>query len=290
MNKIFRFLSFILLPISFFSCSKNQKTKFLNLGETQRFGNLSVTIKRLDYLPSTYGLNENECLIELEYKLHSYYSSIVALESYGYSVLFDNNSNNGGFYMMGGSGPSSIAPNSDETITMTMWCFKDWKKATIKYSDYDNKSYSFSIKSSDYPDYSNNSYPVLTQGQSFINDAGSMQITFKSMISTTVGSAYAGANEDNLEFIITLTSLVDYNISLMQSPSRYYLKCDSGFSSGKTSVSSPTLPSSLPAHDSTDLRFIIILSKQWHKMVFGYTQSSPSLEFLFTINHSDVNY
>lgn len=287
-----RSLFLLFVPTLFLPCCSSDSVKYLKIGETQKSGKFSETLIRLDYTPSSYGIDQNECLIELDYILHSYYNSTVSIASYySYEVVFDNNSNNGGIYMFGVDGPSSIAPNSDEMISMTLVCFKDWKTATISYKDYDNKSYSFSIKSSDFPDFANNCYPTLKPGDSFVNDSEAMRITFSSIETTTVGSAYAGADSDNVEFILILENLTSNNISLTEFPSRYYLKCDSGFTQSSISITTPNLPTSLPANGTTSLRFILILNKQWQKMVFGYTNSgSKSNEFLLTVIHSEIRY
>lgn len=279
-----------LLVTSFSACSGNGGgNNYVSIGETTRTGNLSQTIKRLDYNPSSYGLSENESEFELEFTLHSYFDSIVALKNvYNYSVVFDGKKDNGGILLFGSSKtPTSIAPDKDETVILDIKCFKDWKTAVISYSDYNNNiTYSFSLRSSDYPDYTNNSYPVLKQNDSFASDDGKAEITFKSLKASIIGSAGVASDFDNLEFIVSLTSLHDENISL-PSTYRYNIKCDAGFSRASFNVGTENLPTLLPAKGTVNLTFIIVLSKQWKKMVFG---CDDGVAYKFMILHSDVTY
>ena len=271
-----------LLGSSLASCSSN---KYVCLGETVKSGKLSQTIMRLDYMPATYGVGENEQRIELEYSLRSDYDSIVALSGSGYSAIFDENINNGGIFSK--KVPTSISPDKSERITLTLSCFKDWKTVTVSYKDNNNNSYSFSLRSADYPDKANNCYPTLKQGESFFTNDGKASVTFNSLQTTLIGSAYADATEDNLEFNLTINSLSSETISLPVITSYYSLKCDSGFSSSMFNGATPNLPSSLPAFGTVRLNFIIILSKQWKKMVFGCDQG---LYFRLTLLHSDIVY
>jgi len=263
--------------------------KYLTLGETARTGKLSQTIKRLDYIPSPYGLSENEKAFELEFTLHSDYESIVALSNiYSYSAVFDGNRNNGGTSLSGNYvTPSSIAPNKNETVLLRLTCFADWRTVVVSYKDQNNNAYSFSLRSSDYPDYTNNTYPLLKQNDSFTTEDGKAEVKFTSLKTTIISSAYAGPDEDNLEFVISLTSHSNENLSIPSWTNGYSIKCDAGFSKASFSVGSPNPPSTLPANDTIDLKFIIVLSKEWKTMVFG---CDGGIVYKFSVHHSDVSY
>ena len=291
MNILKAFFITGILSVAISACSSNS-SKYLKIGETAKNGKLSQTIERLDYSPSSQiGLDENQLVFELEYKLHSDYGSITSLSNMGYSAVFDNNKNNGGLYPFGTSiTPTSIAPNADERVVLSLYCFKDWKTATISYKDNNNIVYSFSIRSSDYTDHSNNNYPVLKKGGSFVDADGKVRITFKTLKRTDVGSAGVGNDSDNLEFVVGLTSLSNEAFALPASTMGYYLQCDAGFSYSRFNVATPNLPSNLLPNESVDLEMIIIVSKQWNKMVFGYSSNNQKLSYYFTILHSEITY
>ena len=145
------------------------------------------------------------------------------------------------------------------------------------------------MRSSDYQDYANNSYPTLKQNDSFTSEDGKATITFKSLKTTTISSAYAETNSDNLEFVVALASHSSENISIPISTRGYNIKCDAGFSSASFifGYGLPTLPTSLPANGTINLSFIIALSKEWKKMVFG---CDDGVAYKFTVLHSDVSY
>ncbi len=283
-------LGLLLSSLSACSTGNTGSDNYLTPGETATTGELSQTVKRLDYLPppSTMGLSDNERAFELEYVLHSDYETIVALGSIScYSAVFDGNVNNGGLYYGLTTPPNSIAPKENKTILLRMKCFSDWKTVVISYKDNNNNAYTFSLRSSDYPDYANNCYPTLKQNDSFVSEDGKAKIAFKSLKTTTIGSAHAGVNSDNLEFVVSLTSFYNENISIPSSTYRYAIKCDAGFTSASFSVASPSLPTSLPANGTVDLTFIIVLSKEWKKMVFG---CDDGVTYKFTILHSNISY
>ena len=270
--------------------SNRNSAVFLKIGETAKTGNLSQTIKRLEYVKfySTSNQSDNYRCFELEYLLHSDYTSIIALNNYwSYSIVFDQNINNGTLESV--AGPDSIAPKANEKVVIKAKCFKDWKTAEIKYSDNNGRKYSFSIRSSDYPDYTNNDYRTLNIGDSFVVDSGKYEVTLKSFTTTIIGSGYCPEKCDNIELVLTLNSLVDESINLPDGYSGYEIKADSDFSECRISMATPTHPSKLPARSSVVLKFIVQVEKTWKKIVFSNGSSSYKT-YSFMLLHNEIDY
>lgn len=293
----------IALGLSICGCSTNNDTSgegsgindgdsFLSIGETNDSKNFTQSLVRMDYKPATIISDENKVTFELELLLHSKEDSIVALGgSSSYSATFDENKNNGGvMYTTSSHYPTSIAPGKDETVLLVLECFKDWKKAVVSYRDNNNYSYSFTIRSTDFPSKANNNYPVLKKGESFTNKDNALKVTFKNLEKTKVSGAYVAEGEDNLLFSVTLESLVDEKLTIPASYYNYIIKADGGFTSCGVSVGTPKLPSSIPAKETVEVQIIITINKNWEKLVFGYEKNAGKAEFKFNILHSDNTY
>ena len=278
---IVKLLSSFVFPVIFLSCSNNKSIDYLSLGEEQRNGAFSQRLLRLDYVDSNSS-DKNKVGIELEFAIRSYHKNTVSLKS-SYSIVFDNNPTGTvvNYYQV-----QSIAPGYEETIILKTDCFKDWRNATITYNPYQyidgNDTYSFSVKSEDFPDKLNNCYPTLKQDESF-HISKYVTLELLSLQTTTIGSAYVKEGESNLEIRYSILNLVHKDISLQQFAYRVGVN-DDGMSA-RITVSSPTPPSVIKASSTTEFEHIIAVNNMWTRMVFSY--ETDTFRYAFNLLNSD---
>ena len=291
MKKTFKPLLILLSIIGLVSCGSSQNGNnsgpaYLKLGETTRNGNLSVTIKELNYT-NFINADKNESYFKLDFILHSYYENTVSLNhqglGYGYSVVFDNNSNNGG--LSNSTAPSSIAPNADEMVSLTCRCFKDWESAVISYKDNNSNEFTFGIKSEDYPNIFNNNRPILKSGEEFTNDANTMKVKMQSITRYNYDDT-ADITWDQMVLSCRLTSLILTDIDL-PSVMNYSVSSD-----GTPSISWSTnsTPTKLSANGSVTITIIIKIRDNWTQLMFGNERGGNDSRFMFGVLHSDFNY
>lgn len=266
------------------SCNVNSGGDYLKLGQTGKTGSLSYTMTRFDNTGPASDKNKNK--VEIEFVLHSNSSSYIELNG-AYTISFDDPNVETFIYF--GSHPSSIAPNSDEFVILQTDCFPDWKSMTIRLRQNSTPTFKFSIRHSDYPNecnYASDYYPRLKNGESYSYSNQPFAVRLTTFETTTIGSAYAGNDKNNMSLQFTLTNNSDSQLSfagVMFSISPIF---DSGRTSGGISISTPNNPQSVNAHSSVGFNLIITASKTWQVMRLTH-EINNSVRYSFLCYHSD---
>ena len=281
--KILNEVFIIALALVASSCSQDESGKYLQLDQSGRAGSLSYTMTRLEYTGTAYP-DTNKVKMEIEYNLHSFSDSYLELNGY-YSVSFDGSASSVIYY---GTFPTSIAPNGNEKVVLEVECFPDWKSVIVQ-NVHSNNPYSFSLKSSDYPNTLNASetyYPRLKTGSTASYPNNKVAVSIQSLEVTTNGSAYISSDERNMIFQYTLYNRSEEEITFGSLLFTAKATFDSGTLSGGITEVPATNPQSVGAVSESSFSITIRANVAWNYMLFIH-KTNGNIVYSFILNHSD---